>query len=419
MSENILNKKHEVLVVGSGMVGISSALELQKKGYNVTIIDNQGLGKGTSSKNACVLTSSFVVPFSNPTLLRQIPGYMFMKDSPLRIRYSYLPFALPFLTRFLWSGTPFKVQKSIKGLQNLFKNHNSYQAHKELAEGTEAAQYLEPMSMAYVYPTKKNYLADSYTWDIKRKSNIKVVEYEGKQLRERYPFLNPEIQFAATVPESGKVVNPKKYSEALFKGFFDKGGCYIQTKALSISSNQETVTVETDSFGSLTAINLVVASGVWSKKLVNSLGDRVSLDCEGGYYVEFHNPGMKYEDSIAYNKTIATCLNDRIRLAGIVEIGGVDCKPNYDICQSMLKTMKYLLPGIRAENVTRGHGQRPATSDSLPVISQSGKFKNVFYAFGHHHMGYSTGPLTGRLIAQMVAKEKTEIDVEPYSIKRF
>ena len=107
------------------------------------------------------------------------------------------------------------------------------------------------MSMAYVYPTKKDYLADAYTWDIKRKSHIKVVEYEGKQLRERYPFLNPAIQFAATVPESGKVVNPKKHAEALFKVFFDKGGRYIQAKALSISSNQETVSVETDSFGSL------------------------------------------------------------------------------------------------------------------------------------------------------------------------
>lgn len=419
MTENILNRNPDVLIIGSGMVGISCALELQKKGYNVTIIDHLGLGKGTSSKNACVLTSNFVVPFSNPTLLAKIPGYIFMKDSPFRIRYSYLPLALPFFTRFLWSGTSFKVQKSIKGLQNLFENHNSYQAHKELAEGTEAAQYLEPMSMAYVYQTKKDYLADSYTWDIKRESNIKVVEYEGKQLRERYAFLNPEIQFAATIPESGKVVNPEKYSEALFKVFFDKGGRFIQAKALGISSNQETVTVQTDSFGSLIANILIVASGVWSKKLVNSLGDRVSLDCEGGYYVEFHNPGMKYVDSIAYNKTFATCLSDRIRFAGIVELGGVDCKPDYDICQSMVKSLKYLLPGINAENVTRGHGQRPATSDSLPVISQAGKFENVFYAFGHHHIGYSTGPLTGRLIAQMVSKEKTEIDVEAYSIKRF
>ena len=100
MSENILNKKHEVLVVGSGMVGISTALELQKKGYNVTIMDHLGLGKGTSGKSACVLTSNFVVPFSNPTLLPKIPAYMFMKDSPLRIRYAYLPFALPFLTPF-------------------------------------------------------------------------------------------------------------------------------------------------------------------------------------------------------------------------------------------------------------------------------------------------------------------------------
>jgi len=419
MSENILNKKHSVLVIGSGMVGISCALELQRKGFKVMIIDHQGLGKGTSSKNACVLTSNFVVPFSNPSLFPKIPHYMFMKNSPVRIRYSYLPFALPFLTRFLWSGTRFKVQRSIKGLQNLFKKHNSYQAHKKLAEGTGAAQYLEPMSMAYVYPTKKDYLLDSYTWDIKRKSNIKVVEYEGKQLRERYPFLNPGIQFAATIPESGKVVDPKKYSEALFKKFFDKGGRYIQTKARSISSDHETVRVKTDSFGTLTAKVLVVATGVWSKKLVNSLGDRVSLDSEGGYYIEFHNPGIKYEDSIAYNKTIATCLSERIRLAGMVELAGIDCKPNYDICHSMLKTMKYLLPGINTENVTRGHGQRPATSDSLPVISPAGKFKNVFYAFGHHHIGYSTGPLTGRLIAQMIAKEKTEIDVEPYSIKRF
>jgi len=205
----------------------------------------------------------------------------------------------------------------------------------------------------------------------------------------------------------------------LFKVFFEKGGRYIQAKALSISANQETVSVATDSFGALTAKKLVVAAGVWSKKLVNALGDRVSLDSEGGYYLELHNPGIKYEDSIAYNKTIATSLSDRIRLAGTVELGGVDCRPNYDISQSMLKRLKYLLPGINAENVTRGHGQRPATSDSLPVISPSAKYKNVFYAFGHHHIGYSTGPLTGRLIAQMIAKEKTEIDIAPYSIKRF
>ena len=419
MPENILDIKHEIVVIGSGMVGISCAIELQKKGYNVTIMDNKGLGKGTSSKNACVLTSSYVVPFSNPTLLPKIPGYMFMKDSPLRIRYSYLPFTIPFLARFLWSGTSFKVQKSIKGLQNLFKKYNSYQAHKKLADGTEAAQYLEQMSMVYVYPQKKDYLEDSYTWDIKKKSNIQVLEYEGKQLQDRYPFLNPDIQFAAVVPESGKVTDPIKYADALFKIFFNKGGRFIQAKAVSISSNQQMATIETDGLGSIRASNIVVASGVWSKKLVNSLGDRVSLDSEGGYYIEFHNPGIKYEDSIVYNKTIATCLSDRIRLAGIVEFGGVDVKPNYNICQSMTKTLKYLLPKIKAENVTRGHGQRPATSDSLPVISKSGKFRNVFYAFGHHHIGYSTGPITGRLISQMVANEKTEIDVEPYSIKRF
>ena len=180
------------------------------------------------------------------------------------------------------------------------------------------------MSMAYVYPTKKAYLADAYTWDIKKKSGVKVVEYEGKQLGERYPFLNPAIQFAAAVPESGKVVNPKKYAAALFQVFFDKGGQYIQAKVLDISSNQDTVNIVTDSFGSIIAKKVVVAAGVWSKKLVNSLGDRVSLDAEGGYYLELHNPGIKYEDSIAYNKTIATSLSDRIRIAGTVELGGID-----------------------------------------------------------------------------------------------
>ena len=106
MSENILNKQHEVLVIGSGMVGISTALELQKRGYAVTIIDHLGLGKGTSSKNACVLTSNYVVPFSNPSFHQKIPTYLSEKDSPFRLRYTYLPRGLPFLTRFFlgWYG---------------------------------------------------------------------------------------------------------------------------------------------------------------------------------------------------------------------------------------------------------------------------------------------------------------------------
>ena len=182
--------------------------------------------------------------------------------------------------------------------------------------------------------------------------------------------------------------------------------------------------IQTDA-GELAADMAVVATGIWSKPLAAALGDKVWIETERGYHLMIRDPeatpGMPIADSDG--KFVATPMDTGLRLAGTVELAGLDAPPDWRRAHLLLQQGRKMLPGLAAhhpeERISVWMGHRPATPDSLPVIGYSRASRDVVYAFGHGHVGMTSAPMTGRLVADLVAGRKPSIDISPFAAARF
>jgi D-amino-acid dehydrogenase len=168
---------------------------------------------------------------------------------------------------------------------------------------------------------------------------------------------------------------------------------------------------------------LVICAGAYSHLLGRQLGERFLLEAERGYHMVLPNSGVTLSRSITYARTpgAATPMEMGLRLAGTDEFAGLDADPNYARADALWKIFKMVLPGLRAPDAatTRWMGRRPGTPDSLPVIGPSKTTSNVWYGFGHGHMGLTWGPTTGRLIAEIMTGSRSNIDLSPFRADRF
>jgi D-amino-acid dehydrogenase len=165
----------------------------------------------------------------------------------------------------------------------------------------------------------------------------------------------------------------------------------------------------------------VISTGVWSGPLASQLGVKVPLESERGYHLEFWDPSEVpvHPTMLAACKAVATPMDGRLRIAGAVEFGGTKApasEPPFDLLRQNVEKM---LPNMKYSKVTQWMGHRPAPADSIPIIGAAPAVRNAWLAFGHHHVGLTTGPKTGRLVAQLVAGEQTSVDMTPYSPSRF
>ena len=410
-----MSKKH-LIVIGAGMVGLSCALHLQKRGHRVTLIDKRGFGNGSSNHNACILSVSSVIPVATPGLIKQIPKYLTMRNSPLIIRYGYFPRVMPWLLRFLWAGRHSNMQKTSTLLKSLQKD--TLGEHERLTEDHAAKNYVARKELLYVYTDRQAFLNEAYFWDTRRRNGVVFHEVEEKQLRELEPDISDTFRFAVSVPDHGYITDTSKYLRALGEKFMEQGGNLIEDEVRRIDPGNNKVNCGQ---GEHAADGIVLAGGVWSAALAKQLGDTVPLESEGGYYIDLPDPGISLSHpmlNLKFKMGI-TPIETGIRFAGLVEFGGLDCPENLDVCDVLVAAAKIMYPAIRLDGMTRHRGQRPSTVDSLPVIGRASRHENIYYAFGHQHVGLSTGPVTGRLIAELIDGEATSVDIAPFSAKRF
>jgi D-amino-acid dehydrogenase len=273
----------------------------------------------------------------------------------------------------------------------------------------------------YVYESEKSFVADRAERELQRQHGTNVKELTDSELHELVPALSPRLQRGSLYPDAAHSVNPFRLVQVLAEDFQRRGGLLRRAVVTDVGlGNRHRIRLLTDA-GPYKTDTLVIALGAWSGKLAARLGSRVPLDTERGYHVMLPNPNIKLELPISFNeyKLVATPMEDGIRLAGTVEFAGVDAPPNYDRARVLLERGRQVLPGIRVDGHSVWMGCRPSLPDSLPVIGRSPSHANVFFAFGHQHLGLTLSAITGRLIADQVAGRDSDIDLAPYRIDRF
>ena len=418
MTEPAASKKH-VAIIGAGIVGVSTAVWLQRAGHSVTLIDSRGAAGGTSYGNAGVLASASIVPVTVPGLLKKAPKLLFDKNGPLFLRWSYLPKLLPFLIKYLRHGNVADVNRIADGLALLLRD--AADQHVAVAKGTGAEKFVTVGDYVFGYANRAAYEADAFGWQLRRDREYEFEEMDAARFAEFDPAMAGLFGFGVRCPEHGHISDPGGYVKALAAHVEKQGGTFLQAEATDLQKNDGTVTGVVTSKGDVEADDVVLATGVWSGPLAERLGISVPMEAERGYHIEFVNPSImpKAPIMVASGKYVMTPMEGRMRCAGIVEFGGLTEERSRGPLELLKRQTLALLPDLKYDRIDEWMGFRPSTTDSLPLIGASGRYPNVWTGFGHQHIGLTAGPKTGRWLAQMIDGQKPNIELTAFSPLRY
>jgi D-amino-acid dehydrogenase len=415
-----------VVVIGAGIIGAASAVELLRDGHRVTILEpgEPGGEQAASYGNGTLLNPSSVIPMSSPGIWRKVPGWLADPLGPLAIRWSYLPRLLPWLVRFLRAGaTEARVAATARALQPLLLD--APERHRRLAEGAGVGDLITRQGVLFVFPSRADFEAEKLAWRLRRDNGVRWLELSADELRQREPGLSRRYTFALLVEENGQCRDPGAYVAALVRHAVAQGAELRRQQAIGFRIEGGRLRSVRTLEGEIAADRAVIAAGARSHVLAVEAGDRVPLETERGYHAVIADPGVapRYPVMPSDGKMACVMTPQGLRLAGQVELAGLEAAPNWRRAEVLRDFARQVYPALPADlpptKVKVWMGHRPSTPDGLPCIGRANGCPDVVHAFGHGHVGLTAGATTARLVADLVSGRQPSIDPAPYSARRF
>ena len=409
-------------MIGAGIVGAACAIALLRDGRRVTILDpgEPGGDQAASFGNGSWLSPSSVVPMSVPGLWRRVPGFLRDPLGPLAIRPAYLPRLAPWLLRFVRAGSAIaKVERTARALRSLVGD--ALARHRVLAEQAGVGAMIQRQGLLYIYPDRAAFEAEALAWRLRRDNGVLWLELDADELRQQEPALDRRYTFGALVQEGANCTDPGAYVAALVAYATSLGAVLLRQSATGLrieAGRLRAVRTATDEVPCGAA---VIAAGARSRLLARAAGDRVPLETERGYHAMIADPetGPRHPLMPSDGKMSVTRLAGGLRIAGQVELAGLDAAPDWRRAEILRDWARRSFPGLSASQVKLWMGHRPSIADGLPVIGPARATPDVMFAFGHGHVGLAAGPITGTLVSDLLAGRTPVIDPAPFSPARF
>ena len=415
----VLTDTSDILVIGAGIVGVSTAIWLQRSGVSVTLIDRDEPGSATSYGNAGILASASVIPVPTPGIIKKVPGMLLNPNKALFLKWSQLPRLLPFFYKYLFNSNSDSVFKISNALSYIL--YDTVEQHLEISKGTNAENYITTNDLIFGYSDKIAFENDRYSWDLKRKHGHKFSSLSRDDLAKYDKNLKNKFGFAVKCMNHGTISDPGVYISELFKSFVNKGGKFLkaEVKDILFDNFRNPIYLNTNN-GDISCNKIVLTAGVWSAGLAKKLGVKIPLTSERGYHVEYHSPNIKFKAPVVISdsKFIIHSMQGRLRCAGLVEFGGIFQPESSHPFKLIEKKIETLFPQLKYERKTYWMGHRPSTTDSLPVIDISPNYNNVWLGYGHQHIGLSAGPKTGKILSEIILSKNTNRDLSRFSASR-
>jgi D-amino-acid dehydrogenase len=413
----IKNMKQSVIVIGSGITGVSCAEELRRSGANVTLIDRAKAGDPTQTSfgNAGILAREGIMPIANPSMLKMIPQILLSPNSPVYLKWSYLAKFSPWALQFIMNGTRPKALPIILALNELI--YDTVENHIQLSKNTGAARFIEKGDMTLLFRNRKQFSSDKFANQTRRNLGITWEELTRDKLLDRDPHISKLYQFGLAYKNHGWITNPAAYVSSLAKHFQENGGKILIGEVSKINGNN----VELKGGIILKAENIVLATGAWSKNLASQLGHNIPLQAERGYHLSLKNASHMPPNTylITDKKFGLTPMDGFLRCAGQSEFAPLEMPPNPKAIKNLRKFLFRLYPKLEYETETIWQGTRPTLPDSLPVIGRSSKNTSVIFAFGGQHLGLTMGPKIGKMVRDIIFERQSNVNMTPYSSDRF
>ena len=244
---------------------------------------------------------------------------------------------------------------------------------------------------------------------------------DGNEARQIEPALAQSVVKAVSLPDVHRTIDPWRLCDALARDFVRRGGEIVNAEARGFEIGAEGPAKIVTDKGPLDVEAVVIAAGVWSRPLAAQLGTRVPLEAERGYHVMFGNPGFGLRRAItSVDRSISLAdMHEGIRASGMAEFAAPDAEPDMRNADIVMRHARALLPGLKGEPASRWMGPRPSHPDSKPVIGRSPRHRDVYFAFGHDHLGLTMAGITGKLIAELATGKPASVDLAPFRPDRF
>ena len=403
-----MDNKLKVGIVGAGIQGISNALFLQKKGYEVTIFDRDNPGSPAASYgNAGHFSPYASLSLNRTDVLTDVPAMLLSSTGPLALKWNYIPKMIPWFIRFILNTSKNKMMHTAKNMHQILDL--ALPAYDELFDEIDLDGLVENKGILYIW-NDKDLKSRELEINVRNELGVHQQLVNKKEIHDLEPNLKPFYHAGVYYPYARHARNPKKILLKFFELFLKKGGKFekLDIKNIEFKEQKPILKSETDQF---MFDKVVIACGAFSKKLTDNLNEKIPLDTERGYHVHFKNCDHLLERPVIFsNRGFGiTPMEQGLRVVGTVEFGGLKNPLSKPRIKNLINNARYML-GDLPDHEDEWLGFRPTLPDFLPVIGPSKNHKNVFYCFGHHHLGWTLGPISGKIVSGMRANENTNLD---------
>jgi len=410
-------------IIGAGIQGVCIGLQLLKKGIPTTIFDkNDPLAsnfKPASYGNAGHFSPYAVVKFNRPDILYNLPKMLFSSNGPLALKWNYLLKLTPWLLGYLKNCNKKSMLHTAKYMHQIC--NLSMDAYEEIFKEIDTTNLLDKKGIIYVW---KNSNIKSRELEIKIRNDLGIKQkiLTQKEIIDLEPNLNPIFDGGVLFEKSMHARDPYGIYKKIFELYLKKGGKFIKEEIISLKQIDDNKTVIKSTNKKFIFEKSIVAAGAYSKKFTKQLKEDIPLDTERGYHVHFKNKESLISRPVICldNGFSMSPMNQGLRAVGTVELGGLNNPPSQKRIEYLIRCAKNLIPQLEdCDHEDEWLGFRPSLPDFLPVFGPSLKNKNIVYAFGHDHLGWTLGAITGKIVSGIVAEEKTNLNLSPYSSSRF
>ena len=417
-----MKREVDVLVIGAGSVGINSAFHLHGQGRHVEVVDKGEVCAGSSHGNAGWIVPSHSIPLAAPGVMWRGVRWMFNPESPFYIKPRLDRELLSWLWDFHRACNQRHVDRSIPLIRDLSL------ASLELFEELDGLEGLEfdfcQRGMLMLCPDQDSLKEAIEEAHHLRENGLEADILNPQQIRELEP--NVRINAVGGVHFSQDAhLTPGHFVRRLAR-YIEQRGVKIHpsTEVLGFEKKYGRIATVRTTRGEFAPAEVVLAGGAWSSGLVEDLKLKLPIQAAKGYSITYEKPqnGPDVPLMLAGARVGVTPMGDKLRFAGTLELAGLDFSINRRRVQAILRAVPQYLPDLDLERlklVEIWRGLRPCTPDGLPFLGRARAFENLVVAAGHAMIGLSLGPITGKLVSQLVAGEQTEMDLSALAVERF
>lgn len=408
-----------ISVIGAGSIGVSSALHLQQRGWDVTLIDRKEPGRETSYGNAGIINSGSMVALNSPAMHKSLASLLKNDKPQLRYNLKHILKNLPWALQFLQASKTRQSDKTAEALYSL--TSVSLQEHKAFMQRAGNLHRLSEVGWLRVYRKKPGFDDNSYDAQQLRRFNIPGQKLNADEIRQLEPSLKPVYASGYLLSGAASVNNPGALITEYAEQFVTDGGKIIKAEINAIATRGERIICRTNT-SPIESDQLLVAAGPWSNDILQLLNYSVPLGVERGYHAHYQlTNGARLGRSVFDMQSgfIMSPMEMGLRITTGVDLDHRDAKPNHAQLKQVLPSIKEAIDLGEQTDDPIWQGNRPTLPDSCPAIGKAPNHSNVWVAFGHQHIGLMTGPITGKIIAEQISGEQNDINVSPFNPGRY